>query len=365
MTPKTILLLFHVLGVVCGVGGVLMLDIDLVRLLRGTRITAQNVALTHFVSAFVKAGLVAVWVSGVLIIAIAPDGPASVLANPKLQAKLVVVVVLTINALFIETLALPLLVRNVGRPLFDGVDQVRRSVVLGCGAVSTLSWLFPIALGLARELNGVVPAQIILTDYILLLAGLAVTMQVAGRIFYRPALDAAGGWPATSPTTASSSGVNRMFAAAIADERVVEVDASTSDRLERSARQAGRDAIRTSVSPDQVSRDVASLGSDGERWHYRAGLFEALAARGGPDPDAGSLLEFVAADEALRRKFAAVAPDSAARGAFSSTVEQARRRAEDRMWAKVRDWHASMVTLNAGETVAGTDGATRPSAVAG
>ncbi len=369
MTPKTILLLFHVLGVVCGVGGVLMLDIDLVRLLRGTRITAQNVALTRFVSAFVKAGLVAVWVSGVLIIAIAPDGPASVLANPKLQAKLVVVVVLTINALFIETLALPLLVRNVGRPLFDGVDQIRRSVVLGCGAVSTLSWLFPIALGLARELNGVVPAQIILTDYVLLLAGLAITLQVAGRLFYRPALDPVGGWPAASPATedagrltpASSSGVNRMFGEAIADGR----RRRRFPRPDRSARQAGRDAIRTSVSPDQVSRDVASLASDEERGHYRAGLFEALAARGGPDPDAGSLLELVAADEALRRKFAAVAPDSAARGAFSSTVEQARRRAEDRMWAKVRDWHASMVTLNAGETAVGTDGATRPSAVAG
>ncbi len=55
MTPKTILLLFHVLGVIFGVGGVLMLDIDLVRLLRGSRITAQNVAMTKFVSTFVKA----------------------------------------------------------------------------------------------------------------------------------------------------------------------------------------------------------------------------------------------------------------------------------------------------------------------
>ena len=68
MAPKTILLLFHVLGVVFGVGGVLMLDIDLVRLLRGSKVTAQTVALTHFVSRFVKAGLVAVWISVILII---------------------------------------------------------------------------------------------------------------------------------------------------------------------------------------------------------------------------------------------------------------------------------------------------------
>ena len=373
MTPKTILLLFHVLGVVCGVGGVLMLDIDLVRLLRGSRVTAQNVALTRFVSTFVKVGLVVVWMSGLLIIAIAPDGPASVLANPKLQAKLVVVVVLTINALFIETLALPLIVRNIGKPLFEGVDQIRRSVVLGCGAVSTLSWLFPVALGLARELNGVVPAQIILTDYAVLLAILAIIMQVAGRLCYRPKRDAVVGGLGAPPTVADAghfppafpSAVNRMFDEKMVDWRCVRADLPPLGGSYQIARQAGRDATRTSVSPEQVIREFASLDSEADRWQFRSGLFEALTARGGSGADADRLLEVVAMDEALRRKIAAVAPDEAARGAFSSTVEQVRRQSEDRMWAKVRDWHASMVTLNAGEPHIGTDGATPRSAVMG
>ncbi len=373
MTPKTILLLFHVLGVIFGVGGVLMLDIDLVRLLRGSRITAQNVAMTKFVSTFVKAGLVVVWVSGLLIIAIAPDGPASVLANPKLQAKLVVVVVLTINALFIETLALPLLMQNVGRPLFDSVDQVRRSVVLGCGAVSTLSWLFPVALGLARELNGVVPAQLILTDYALLLASLAITMQVAGRLLYRPTPDAVDGGLATSRGVADAghvspalpTDIHQNFEQEPTDGTTVRADTRAPDRLYKTARQSGRDAIHVSVSPDQVAHDFTSLGSDAERWQYRSGLFEALRASGGSGPNADHLLKVVAADEELRRKIAAVAPDEAARGAFWSTVEQVRRRSEDQMWAKVRDWHASMLTLNAGETCIGTDAAPSQSSATG
>ncbi len=354
MTPKTILLLFHVLGVICGVGGVLMLDIDLVRLLRGSRITAQTLAMTKFVSTFVKVGLVVVWVSGLLIIAIAPDGPASVLANPKLQAKLVVVVALTINALFIETLALPLLVQNVGRPLFENVDQVRRSVVLGCGAVSTLSWLFPVALGLARELNGVVPAQLILTDYALLLVSLVITMQVAGRLLYRPTPDEGFAMSRVASDagrvpSAFSTNMQHGFDQEIIGGTTVRVDLPASDRSYEDARQLGRDAIHASMSPEQVVHNFASLGSDAERWQYRSGLFEALRATGESASDADYYLKVVAADEELRRKIAAVAPDEAARGAFWSTVEQVRRSSDNQMWAKVRDWHASMLTLNAGE----------------
>ena len=119
------------------------------------------------------------------------------------------------------------------------------------------------------------------------------------------------------------------------------------------------------MSPERVIRAFASLGSEAEREQYRIGLFDALRTRGGSGSDADRLLEVVAADEVLRRKIAAVAPDEAARGVFSFTVEQVRRRAEDRMWAKVRDWHTSMVTLNAVEPYDGAEGAAPRSAVAG
>jgi hypothetical protein len=46
--------------------------------------------------------------SGLAVISFAPDGPVSVLANPKLQAKLIIVAALTLNGLLIEGIALPL-----------------------------------------------------------------------------------------------------------------------------------------------------------------------------------------------------------------------------------------------------------------
>ena len=355
MTFKTVLLIVHILGVVLGVGGVLMLDAHLLRHLRGARILAQDVKLTWFISLFVKAGLITVWVSGLVIIAIAPDGPAAVLANPKLQAKLVVVVVLTINALFVETLALPLMHGNVGKPLFHGVDQIRRSVILGCAAISTLSWLYPIALGVARELNGVVPAQFILTDYALLLAGLATGMQVAGRVLYRPSLDDASlrhtkrssREDAAGTARDPSASVRRLWGDQTTDAQGTKIEIPTPDRRVEEARRAGRQAILASIAPERVMRDFAAFGSDEERREFRTGLFEALRARAGGSLDADSVFEVVAADEALGRKFAAVAPHQMAREAFTSAIEQTRRRCEEKVWAAVKEWRDTMVALNA------------------
>ena len=349
MAPKTILLILHVLGVVWGVGGVLMLDVHLLRHLRGADITQQDERFTHFVSAFVKAGLIVVWVSGLAVIGIAPDGPAAVLANPKLQAKLVVVVVLTINALFVETLALPLIARNVGRPLFDGVGQVRRSVILGCGAVSTLSWSYPVALGLARELNQTTPAQVILTYYVALLACVAAALQVAGRLLYRPVGRPAAGAPADEravalPSTGTAPG-------GIADGR-------EGGALE-AAQRAGHSALDAAISRRRTADVFASLGTEQERQRFRAGLFAALRERFGRDRTIEELVAAVAADELLRDEVEAVAPRGAARGTSNAGGELASQQSEDAKWSTVQEWHESLMNINAPAAAPGEAGAAR------
>jgi hypothetical protein len=186
MELKSIVLILHVLAVTFGVGGALMLDIYLVRHLRGAVIEERDAAFARYVATFVKIGLVGLWASGLGLLAVAPDGPASVIANPKVQAKLVIVVALTLNALFIETVALPLVERNVGRHLFDGRNELDRTFLLASGAVSSVSWMLPMMLGLARELNHVVPASTILGVYLVLVCLACAGAQVAGRYIYRP-----------------------------------------------------------------------------------------------------------------------------------------------------------------------------------
>lgn len=350
MAPKTILLVVHVLGVICGVGGVLMLDVHLLRLLRGAAVTTQDVKFTHFVSAFVKLGLIVVWISGLIVIAIAPDGPAGVLANPKLQAKLVVVVVLTINALFVETLALPLLVRNLGRPLFDGVNQVRRTAILCCGAVSTASWCYPVVLGLARELNQITPAQVILSCYATTLVVLGVIVQVAGRVLYRPT-------PAGSADAASAGGGDATVPGGGEPGARAAADLSEAQMILGLARQAGRLALADSVPLQQVAEVFTAFGSDDEREQFRAGLLEALRDQYGRESDVDTLLRAVAGNEAAQTKISFVAPHAAARNAFHVNMMRVQRNASDPRWSQVQDWHERLMNISAGPP--------RPGAAAG
>lgn len=77
LSLKTALVLAHVLGVAVGVGGVLMLDMYLLKFVRGAKIKARDVSTVSYVSLFVKAGLILVWASGILIIGSSPDGAAA------------------------------------------------------------------------------------------------------------------------------------------------------------------------------------------------------------------------------------------------------------------------------------------------
>ena len=75
------------------------------------------------------------------------------LANftPKLFSKLAVVSMLTLNALVIGGIAMPLVQRNIGRSLLD----LPLSRQFGCacvGAVSSTSWLIALAMGESKVL---------------------------------------------------------------------------------------------------------------------------------------------------------------------------------------------------------------------
>jgi uncharacterized membrane protein len=185
MEPKRFFLIIHVLGVVFGLGGAIMLDIYLLRALRGATIQSKDVSFVEFVARFVQLGMCLLWFSGPALVAIAPE-PFAALGNPKLQAKLVIVGMLTLNMIVIETLALPLVRQNRGRRLFDGVSEAGRSVMLVSGAISATSWAVPFILGLSREFNQIVPASHILGVYAGLLALAIIGLQGMGRVLYEP-----------------------------------------------------------------------------------------------------------------------------------------------------------------------------------
>src|SRR5262249_45110282 len=91
----------------------------------------------------------------------------------------------------IETIALPLLQRQCGRPLFEGVSYRTQVAVLAMGVVSATSWYLPFLLGIARELNFGPSALTILSAYMALIC-LGVVVALAWRsALYRPSEQAA------------------------------------------------------------------------------------------------------------------------------------------------------------------------------
>jgi hypothetical protein len=95
---------------------------------------------------------------------------------------LVVVAVLTANGAALHARVLPVFDRNLGRGLFDGIGLPGRALMLGCGAVSCVSWAVAFLLGAVRELNFAAPLTVFLGAYAAArAAGAAAAWVVAPR----------------------------------------------------------------------------------------------------------------------------------------------------------------------------------------
>ena len=194
----TLLVLGHLLALALGLGAALLADwVVLRRLTSGIvspRAAGQLIDLSHAVSA----GLVLIWVTGALLLADSTwDAPASIM-NQKLWAKLVIVAVLTLNALLLHGIVLPRVVSRVGQLLFEtsfGWFPLTSSLF---GAVSAVSWTFAACLGLARELNGHANLMPILGSYLiaLLLTWVAAVILCVGACHHRGSCSQTAAFPA-------------------------------------------------------------------------------------------------------------------------------------------------------------------------
>ncbi|SMC24843.1 hypothetical protein SAMN02745857_01984 [Andreprevotia lacus DSM 23236] len=99
--------------------------------------------------------LAILWFSGLMLITLGylQDG-AQYLANPKLWAKVTVVILLTINGGLLHSIAFPALQKRIA---FIALPVSERAKLALLGAISGCSWLFAAFLGIARPWNKVMP----------------------------------------------------------------------------------------------------------------------------------------------------------------------------------------------------------------
>ena len=165
----TLLVLSHLLALALGLGAALLADWVVLRKLVFGVVSERAAGQLMDLSNAVSAGLVLIWVTGALLMTdSALDTPMSIM-NQKLWAKLVIVIMLTLNALLLHSIVLPRVTSRIGQPLFEASFGWLPTMSTLLGAVSAVSWMFAAYLGVARELNGQMNLVPILGSYLVAL----------------------------------------------------------------------------------------------------------------------------------------------------------------------------------------------------
>ena len=186
---RTALLLVHLAGLVVGLGAALLMEIRLLPHLRTRPLERRDLAWLETGGTCVKVGLALLWLSGVALVALGWMKNPDILLNPKLHAKVVIVVLLSFNGVVLHQLVLPYLRGRVGRTILGGASRAQLAGLMASAALSRVSWQAGAYLGMARELNFTVAASDILGLYGLLVLAAWGVATLANRLL-RPAAEA-------------------------------------------------------------------------------------------------------------------------------------------------------------------------------
>ncbi len=145
---KLLLLFTHLLGTSLALGAIVATDIRLLRRLADDRVRIAPP--NPYVMRLITLALIVLYASGAALIAVGLIDDPEYLANPKLQGKLVLVAVLTVNALVLHHLTFPGLARGRRVARWKLRDFARVAVPV---ALSNCLWMYCAFLGIARPWN--------------------------------------------------------------------------------------------------------------------------------------------------------------------------------------------------------------------
>ena len=160
----------HLIACCVAIGLVLTSDIAMVKQLFKAD-PAERLDSNHLsdLQTTVSRALIVLWLTGVAIISL--DGSLKgwgYFANPKLQSKIAIVMLLTLNGFALHKYVLPAM-QKAGSLLKLTFSQ--RNLALFTGAVSGVSWFYAAMLGIGRPLNWKYSLVEILAAYPVLIVG--------------------------------------------------------------------------------------------------------------------------------------------------------------------------------------------------
>ncbi len=171
------------MGLTLGAGAAFLLDLVIMRFCVSRRISRGKYQIIKYATRVTVIGLGLLWYTGLMFLWLMAANDPDALANPKIWAKLTIVGILTLNGLYIHKAVLPVIRKNIGSRIFDGVSRRQKRMMLASGAISTISWITPIVLGALRDLDLGKPfVEGYLTFMGIYLA--AVVCAIGGSFFY-------------------------------------------------------------------------------------------------------------------------------------------------------------------------------------
>ncbi|AWY44021.1 hypothetical protein DKY63_30555 [Pseudomonas putida] len=183
----------HLVACCVAIGLVLTSDIAMVRdMLKRKALTGHDHTHMESLQRSVVWALIALWVTGAAIIGIDYlDKGMQYFSNPKLQAKVIIVMMLTYNGVLLHRLVLPAL-QKAGSLLDLGFSA--RMMALFCGSLSAVSWMYAAMLGVGRPLAWKYSLSELLMAYPALIVLGFVTMLVLTQHAKRKPADVAPQW---------------------------------------------------------------------------------------------------------------------------------------------------------------------------
>lgn len=194
-----LLVLFgHLVGVCLALGMIMLTDARLLARVAGYRVVILPPS--RFDTRVVAVALALLFASGAGLIAFGLTKRPDYLDNPKLQAKLVLVVLLAINAVVLHRVVFPILERS--RPVSRWTSRTCWRVALSVGLSNSL-WFYCAFLGIARPWNFSVPFWQVLAVAPLLWFGLAGAIRFVLTLASRDEPRGEGDWIDSMKTTLS------------------------------------------------------------------------------------------------------------------------------------------------------------------
>ncbi len=161
----------HLIACCVAIGLVLTSDIAMVKKLITGDTAASGSDAEHLdhLQTTVSRALLALWITGIAVVALDASVKGwNYFANPKLQAKIGLVVLLTINGVLLHRTVLPLM-QKAGSLLQLKPSQLH--LTLFAGAVSAVTWFYAAFMGVGRPLAWKYSLLELLAAYPVMIAG--------------------------------------------------------------------------------------------------------------------------------------------------------------------------------------------------